>query len=387
MQENQNSSPSESVSSEAPSPVPKSGGEKVSRKSQRKINRSSKSEVLASRRRTNPMVWLLLLVNTLVVAIICGAGFYGWMQWQSLQTAQIEREASFRQEVNTSVTQHLSNLTASTSADITALENKLSTQLATSGAKQDEMAQQIAGMQNAEATNWDQAELLYLVKMAQHKVIVENNIPAAINALLEVEEMLSGNSDIQYLPLRETVAADLQRLSAFDTDAQLRMLIAATALIQSSADLDFPKPNDFYNPDRPKVSDEASDWWRNLKINVRNLLMIDYDFELEESIKPFLTNQQKELIRASLQYHLLTVRHALIKQEKDLYEVSLSAASELVNQFVANQTREAFQQSIQQLMQNEFPLKPDIQLSSARYFLAQEAPTTVNPDSSNGQEL
>lgn len=388
MQENKNPSQSEPVSSDDAIGVTKSSGEKVSRKSQRKISRSTKNEVLAARRKTNPMVWLLLLVNTLVVIALCGASFYAWTQWQSMQSSQAEREAVLVQEVNTSVAAQLSDVNASALAGISALENKLTGQIASSGAKLDELTGQISSLQNTSTTNWDAAELNYLLKMAQRKVNIESDVKTALEILSEADAILFEKNDDSFLPVREAIAADIQNLKAARVNSPVEAAISVTGLMQLSGKLVFPEPETYYENNVYNMTDDPQDAWQNLKTVWRK--MVD-DFltieKLDEDIEPYLGEQQKQLVRGALQQSLLTIRYALLKQEPSLFSAAVNETESLLKQFDQRQAEVVvFSQELNKIASAPFPLKSRVVLTSTSIFSELSGASSPSPISKTATE-
>ena len=70
--------------------------ERAARKSQRKVSRPAKADLSGGRKRTNPLVWLGLVLNASLCVGLVGAGYYGWLQWQSLESEKVAQQTQFQ---------------------------------------------------------------------------------------------------------------------------------------------------------------------------------------------------------------------------------------------------------------------------------------------------
>lgn len=355
-----------SENQKTPSSPIKRGAEKATRKSQRKVSRNEKPVATTARRRTNPAVWLLLLINSIIGALLVAAAFYGWLQWQSMQEQQTEREAQFRADVEASLSQKINAITAQSQKSIGVIQSQIQKDAADTSAALSQFSDKLKAFQEQKGPDWDMLELRYLINMAESKVRLENDALAAIEILSSLDAQISATDNLNLLPLREAIAFDMQQLKVANLSSPVDSAIKLTALIGMSDELSFLQPREVYESETREISGDISEWWPNLKIFAARIRDDFFNFErLDEPFEPYLNRQEKETIRSSLKYSLLTARHALLNREQVLYEQALQQSLALTQKFDANGPQFAvFSGDLDGLLKTPFPTKVDIKLKS-----------------------
>jgi uroporphyrin-3 C-methyltransferase len=315
------------------------------------------------------------------------------MQWQSLDEQQNLREAEFKASVESVVELRLQNMNTATQAQF---DNLVMDVAESSGQSKDalqELSVKVVGLEkdlasNSADTDWDVSELRYLVKMAQRKMALENDIKSAIEIFAEADAMLAKMDDISYLPLREAIALDTQRLKALTLNDPAKGAISLTALLSMAKDLQFTEPDVFYDTNSEQVSDDPGQWWQNLKVLWGNLV---HDFltveKLDQPIEPYLDQKQKQAMKLSLRYSLITARHALLHLQQELYQRSLEEAQVSLSKFDSTQPNyQVMADELQALISAPFPTKVSVVLTSTEYFSNTnvEAESRVTADDPEG---
>lgn len=343
-----------------------------SRKSQRKLNRPQKTEFVRPARRTNPAIWFLVLLNTLLIVALSGAAWWGWTQWQQLQTAQaeqVQQRNAFLQQVEAEIankTNALQQTAIAQSEETRRFVAGLEQQFAGSiNALKAEVAEQLAGAEQ----DLDLSEISYLIRMAARKTNVEKDINSAIALLREVDSLLVKKADPNLAPLRETIAADIRALRELEQDKPEAVAFVIGAMLQRVPELTFPTPEEHFSEAPLEPSDDASQWWQNLKILWRNLVDDFLTVEkLEQPLVPYLFAQEQALTRAALNYQLLTLRHAVLQRDEALFNQTLQQAQSTLLQFEnQGQVFNTLQQDLTHLAQQPFPKVVTMSFMSVTY--------------------
>lgn len=348
--------------------------DKASRKSQRKVTRSSKSDVIATRKRTNPVVWLALLLNTLLSVALIGSAIYGWLQWQKLQATQVEKDQQLKTSIESALATKLDSFANSSQQQVNELVMDVASKNSQTDVKvaklSEALAEAISNIETDTSKDWDAEEIAYLVKMAQRKVTLENNISGAIGILLEAERLLRSSDENDDIGLRQAIAVDVQSLKALKLNNPIDGAIAITALFELSESLQFSEPAQYYDSNTQQLSEDPGQWWQNLKILWSNLVSDFLTVEkLDEPLQPYLDKQQQAAMRISLRYSLLTARHAILNLEKDLYERALSESLANLHNFDEKQAEYTlFAMEIESLLNTPFPVKVDVEFTAKEYL-------------------
>lgn len=349
----------------------KRSSEKVSRKSQRKVSRPVKSDLAGLRKKTNPMVWLLVVINLLFSLLFAAAAFYAWLHWQSLEEKQNAREALLQTQVTTDVSARFSELAMESKAQANELLMDVAAKNSLIDAKVQQLAETLAESSKESETepkfDMSLSELKYLVRMAERKALLEKNFDDALEVLQQLKGLLIQSNDLNHLSLREAVATDIQSIKAVQIDNPVDLAVDLTGLLSVTDDLQFLSPDAQYGEVQLKPTDNIADWRQNVAIFFDNVTdnFFNYDGELQEPIEPYLSIQQQTLIKTSLQYNLLSARHAVIVQERKLFNASISAAFELLSKFDTSQSHfKVFENSLRKLSSAPFPEKLQLKMVS-----------------------
>lgn len=349
---------------------PNVGKEKPARKSQRKVTRSPKPEALA-RKRTNPVVWLLVGVNTVLLLALAGAGFYGWQQWQLMLQTQEQQRLADKSSLETRLVTQIEQVASGSVAKINTVAEQFRQNASQNEQRFNEVFETLTVIKSDNPHNQRLSEIQYLLRMTTRKTFLEYNPTAALKILQEADRLAMQDSTLT--PLRALIAKDMQALRVAELVTPEEQAIKLSALLQQANELKFRDPEMQFRTPQRAMSDEWS--WQNVKIFLANardsFLRVE---KLDIPLEPYLDKQQTMQISVAMQYHLLTARHGLLQRDRQLFSAAMQGAQELLSHYDETQpSLQVFIDALKGILQQaRFDEKP-LRLKSPGYFTATES--------------
>ena len=273
---------------------------------------------------------------------IIALGAAGYLYWLSLQqnssveqnNAAIEAQVSAslsdaRSAIDqslASMNQKLGQLQSQSQADKTNID-ELQARLTKS-------IQQVTATQNTSRKDWLLAEVEYLLRLANQRVLMEQTTEGAIKLLKSADKILKETDDVSIYEVRKALAADiaaLEAVPALDTEGVFLKLGALNnqvpnlRLIPISEQRKLPDLLEEVTPDSVSESWtaglEAS--WGKAVDKLDKLVVIQHR---DEPIEPLLSPEQSYYLQQNLHLMLEQAQLALLQRKQASYDASLEKA-------------------------------------------------------------
>ena len=301
---------------------------------------SSKSGAKQKKSSGNGLLWFVVIILFLLVLGMAGAGYWYYMQQQSAS-----QETVIAQQNNASQLKAIERERADILASIenvTRTNQTLESTVAELKSQNEQLAlqaestlQQLNNMEGRRPADWLIAEADYLVRMAGRKLWLENDVRTAILLLVNADKRLKSLADPSVLPVRATLAEDIQTLQQLNPVSQSSVALALTGMMAQIDKLPlntFEKPEDS-NAQDTTLSESADDWQENLAKVWRSL--VD-DFltvkSIEGPVEPVLSLEAQFLAKEQLRLQLMHAQTAALQGDGGLYSQSLQYAQTLLTE-------------------------------------------------------
>lgn len=299
---------------------------------------STESSTKTKKSSGNGLLWFVVIILFLAVLGLAGAGYWYYMQQQSAST-----EAATVQQSNTAtlnaIERERGDILASLEA-VSRTNETLKSTVTELKAQNEKLAlqaestlQQLNNMEGRRPADWLIAEADYLVRMAGRKLWLENDVRTAILLLVNADKRLKSLADPSVLPVRATLAEDIQTLQQLNPVSQSSVALALTGMIAQIDKLPldtFEKPEDA-NAEDTTLSESADDWQENLAKVWRSLVN---DFltvkTIEGPVEPVLSMEAQFLAKEQLRLQLMHAQTAALQGDAGLYSQSLQYAQTLI---------------------------------------------------------
>ena len=346
--------------------------------------------------------WLLWLV----VILLCGAvGAFYWQQTrfslshstslQSLQEsnqqlsaaltaaqtnmqAELQSQVALMQANAGSLQQALSELQTMEQQDeqrIQGLQQRLERQLQDTRTVVTALQRQVAGLQQRD-TRWVNAEAAYLMRLAEHKLTLENNPSATLQLLRSVEVLLRDQTD----PLAQTALQNLaQDIAAIESARVPDRFVLAQRVSELAAVLDDVSvtgvrqamyQQGVSNVREQTATVDADQSWTAAVISLFRSIFVWR--QAEQNPLEFLSSDQESLIKLQMRLQFEQARFAVMQADQRLFEDALEQVAAGLQRYfmqdsdVATQLHDDVQALSVQSVQGDLP-----DISSTRALVEQ----------------
>ncbi len=299
---------------------------------------SSKSGAKQKKSSGNGLLWFVVIILFLIVLGMAGAGYWYYMQQQSASADSATTQQSNATKLNAIERERADILAtlqdiARTNQTLQSTVDELKTQNEQLSLQAESTLQQLNNMEGRRPADWLIAEADYLVRMAGRKLWLENDVRTAILLLVNADKRLKSLADPSVLPVRASLAEDIQTLQQLNPVSQSSVALALTGMMAQIDKLPldtFEKPEDASAEDTT-LSESADDWQDNLAKVWRSLVN---DFltvkTIEGPIEPVLSLEAQFLAKEQLRLQLMHAQTAALQGDAGLYNQSLQYAQTLI---------------------------------------------------------
>lgn len=299
---------------------------------------STKSGAKQKKSSGNGLLWFVVIILFLIVLGMAGAGYWYYMQQQSASADSATTQQSNATKLNAIERERADILAtlqdvARTNQTLQSTVDELKTQNEQLSLQAESTLQQLNNMEGRRPADWLIAEADYLVRMAGRKLWLENDVRTAILLLVNADKRLKSLADPSVLPVRASLAEDIQTLQQLNPVSQSSVALALTGMMAQIDKLPldtFEKPEDASAEDTT-LSESADDWQDNLAKVWRSLVN---DFltvkTIEGPIEPVLSLEAQFLAKEQLRLQLMHAQTAALQGDAGLYNQSLLYAQTLI---------------------------------------------------------
>lgn len=299
---------------------------------------STKSGAKQKKSSGNGLLWFVVIILFLIVLGMAGAGYWYYMQQQTASADSATTQQSNATKLNAIERERADILAtlqdvARTNQTLQSTVDELKTQNEQLSLQAESTLQQLNNMEGRRPADWLIAEADYLVRMAGRKLWLENDVRTAILLLVNADKRLKSLADPSVLPVRASLAEDIQTLQQLNPVSQSSVALALTGMMAQIDKLPldtFEKPEDASAEDTT-LSESADDWQDNLAKVWRSLVN---DFltvkTIEGPIEPVLSLEAQFLAKEQLRLQLMHAQTAALQGDAGLYNQSLQYAQTLI---------------------------------------------------------
>ncbi|GAA0699589.1 uroporphyrinogen-III C-methyltransferase [Marinobacterium maritimum] len=333
--------------------------------------------------------WPGKLALLLSVVALGGGAYMAWEGWQmKQQNGQLQNQIS--QQVETliatsraqaaetlaGVSQQLGQLQARAEADkanIDELQDRLTRSI-----------QQVTADAEVSRKDWLLAEVEYLLRLANQRVLMEQTATGALTLLKSADESLRETDDVTLYDVRKALAEDIAALEAvprLDTEgvflklAALNRQVSELRVTPITDKRKLPALLEEITPESVEQSwgDGLKASWNKAMDKFETLIVIQHH---DEAVKPLMSPEQTFFLQQNLHLMLEQAQMALLQRKQQAYDASLSKAHDWVGTHfdAKNAATQAILRGLEELQQvNVAPELPDISgsLASLKTYLRQ----------------
>ncbi len=327
--------------------------------------------------------WLSLLNFLLILALAGAAGYYWWQQQQVVH----DRTAAINATI-AELEQQLASKAANARLD--ASLSPLKGDIGKLGSKIDELGLEQQGLRDSseklyelfgrDKNDWQLAEVEYLMRVAQHKLILQDDFEGAAITLQAASDKIGLTGDPGLLPVRVMISEEIAELK---TRKRADLVGMTLILAQLGRQVRVLEPGFAIRVDTieaaPAEVEVSQDWLERFTAFIDSLVKVR-----NEATKPSEIEANSADVGASLEDNLKLARWAVLERDASQYQLLLEQSLRLFREFydLDNAANHDFMTQLQDLQKMVLkPEKPDItgSLRELQRILSQRenAPSTA----------
>jgi uroporphyrin-3 C-methyltransferase len=303
--------------------------------------------------------WLAFFAFIISLATASAVGFFWWQSQMWLKTQEQIEQLKKQSEATTQ--QNIGQL----QSQLSQLQQRLQSQNRSAEQFNNDIASLTARVKElgqSQPNHWLAAEALYLVNLAERRLLVEQDIQTAIELLLAANVRLTAMKDPSVFHIRSAISEDVAALYAIvqpDSDA---IYLTLSGLISQIETLPFAH---VYIPDPQalekveEVSDNIDDWQSNIKTSISRFMghFISVT-RRDRPVGPELPADQQWFVRANLKTQLLMAQTAVLDQNNKVYQDALAQTHGWIQQYfdTSEPAVQATSITLNELMQRDVQL-------------------------------
>ncbi len=279
-------------------------------------------------------------------------------------------------EVNANLLK-LTSTEAQKSADISALQTRLTKSI---------QQVQASGLQQNSRKDWLLAEVEYLLRLANQRVLMENSPIGALALLESADKILQQTDDVSIFSVRKALAADIVALTAVPHIDQEGLYLKIDALSAQINQLKLVPITD--KKQLPKIIDEVATQtitevtknafaqaWEKASAKLGKLVVINHR---DSAIEPLLSPAQQAGLLQNLHILFEQTQLALLQRKTTPYQRSIEKAELIINTYfqAKDGTTQGILKGLKELKEQQISVDlPSIagSLNSLKAYLKQSA--------------
>jgi uroporphyrin-3 C-methyltransferase len=281
-----------------------------------------------------------------IILSLVAIGFSGYIGWRALPLEQNQPALMTGQEQLQAQIARLQARLTEANREITPLKSQLITQQNRSQRlldRTDNLAQTIQEIAGSSREGWKLAEVEYLLRLANQRLLMTSDIQAAKALLKNADTILLELDDYTLYPVREALAEDLASINSlpdFDQEGLYLRLEALTKEVNSlpliqKATTDTPETTE---TEKTEQSPAAKDWKTIAQSMLQNtwesfVNLFRFTPNREQAITALLSPEEEVLIRQNLQLLLEQSKLAVLSRDQMVYESSIKQAEKWISHY------------------------------------------------------
>ncbi len=309
----------------------------------------------------------ILLILLVFIAVVSGAGYKGWLMFNGLQQSSQNKIQELKAEVSQLASRdELDNRLQSLQQSISRGDSHFS-KLSKEQSGLRDSVENLYELYGRDENGWKLAEVEYLMSIAQHKLVLENDFEGAAKTLLAASEQIADLADPGLLVVRVKINEEIALLKTRSRPDLVGMTLLVSRLgrqitflkpgFQSvSSSVNKSKNDKDMAVEKGLLSKSESSWQQEVESFVTSLVHIKTNHSQSVGSEQVIAIDVGE----KLEDNLKLTRWSLLERDAFQYERLMSENIQLfkeyydLNQAVNND----FYQSLLKLGQAE--LKPDL---------------------------
>jgi len=295
---------------------------------------------------------LAVLALLLAVAGAAGVGYlyYLLVYLQPLEQVRVENAAmgSRYSDLEQSLKAQIASVEAASSESVAQLRVQQAEQLASTEAAVSKSLNEALQAAPPSQREWKLAEAEYLLRIANHRVLMEQDSVGALTLLQAADQIMAELDDFALHQVRARLADEIIALRQVPRDDLQGIYLRLESIKSQIGNLPLPQPN-FLTASSDTPAEQSV--WQTLYDELKKFIRVR-SLDEGEALKPLLAPDEAQYLELNLRLALEQAQLATLKRQQEVFEQSLlNVRRWLVAHTDANDARtKALLESVDELM-------------------------------------
>jgi len=193
--------------------------------------------------------------------------------------------------------------------------------------------QQIAGQAPPSSREWKVAEVAYLLRIANHRLLMERDVNGALELLRAADVILAELDDFSFYQVRSNLVEEIRALEAVDSNDLTGIYLELEAMKRELSRLPLKLPEYLEVRSRQTTADAqtAQGFWPTLRTELASKFRIR---SFNDEIKPLLSPQEAVYLELNLRLMLERAQLAALRREQLVFSDSLETAADWLTEYL-----------------------------------------------------
>ena len=319
-------------------------------------NEKNKKESTRTRR---GFPWFGVFNFLLILALAAGAGYY----WQLQRKTEVEKQAAFLALKQQVASKAESSQIQSGIRPLQSGMNEIAQRIEALQQQQKDLqasSEKLYELFGRDESGWQLAEVEYLMRIAQHKLILENDFEGAAITLQSASDRIASTGDLGLLPVRVKISDEIAELKTRKRADLVGMTLKLSQLAQQIRRL---KPGFQPRIDESPEAVATPDQEASIEDQVKTFFSSLVSVKRDTTMPPTQTEALIIDVDQTLEDNLKLTRWSVLERDAFQYSRLMKENVELFQQYynLDNAANHDFYSQLQDLQKAEIkPEKPDI---------------------------
>jgi uroporphyrin-3 C-methyltransferase len=272
---------------------------------------------------------LASLALLLAAAALAGAGYLYYELIHRSEVPVVAAEVATLRGALASVDQRFEQLAQRQQAELEAFRQRQEAARAGTEKALRESLTEVARQAPPSTGEWQRAEAQYLLRIANHRLLMERDVEGALGLLQAADSVLTGLDDFALHEVRARLADEIAALEGVEgTDVQ-GLFLRLEAAKHGLDELPLRIPEYLQAPPPPPPDEQ--DAWSVLKRELAGMVRFR---RLDGAVKPLLEPEEAVYLELNLRLMLERAQLAAVRRDQLIFEQSIGTAVDWVHQYL-----------------------------------------------------
>lgn len=276
------------------------------------------------------LAWLSLLLSLCALALV---GYLYYLQQLQDPLAGVNSRIASIEAETARFQSSLAELKSEQSQELDTFARQQREELESSRDALLESLQQVTSQAPPSSREWKIAEVAYLLRIANHRLLMERDADGALELLSAADVILAELDDFSFYQVRSELASEIRALQAVESKDLPGIYLELEAIKGQLRQLPLKLPEylDVERRATPPAADGESGFWPTLRRELASKFRIR---SFEGDIKPLLSPQEAVYLELNLRLMLERAQLAALRREQLVFTRSLETAADWLTQYL-----------------------------------------------------